>query len=1048
MSEEILKALMQLFAIIAKQDEGVETTQVEYVKNFLQQQLREEDVNEYFNLFEQHAGLVEGEDEEEAEEDKNKVKLTSVRDSVRILGLCKKINKTLTQKQKVVALVRLFEIVNADRKFTDQRMAIINTVAEVFKVTKDEFTSIESFVIKNEPEELDDENILIINDKSVHPKHAKKIQIKELDKDIFILRINSVDLYFLKYTGTQDIYLNGLAVRNDRIYLFASGSTVKLPKGPPVFYSDIAEHYMADITASHISYEAFNLEFKFPNGNIGIRDVTFSESHGRLIGIMGASGAGKTTLLNVLAGIEEPSNGKVLINNINLHSEKEKLEGVIGLIPQDDLLIEELTVFENLYYNAKLCFKDKSDKEITGLVDKTLQNLGLFDKKELKVGSPFKKTISGGQRKRLNIALELIREPSILFVDEPTSGLSSRDSENVMDLLRELTLKGKLIFVVIHQPSSEIYKMFDKMIILDVGGYMIYYGNPVEGVMYFKRLDAQINSDVGECPACGNVNPELIFNILEAKVVDEFGNYTDARKTSPQKWEEYYKDNISPQPVETVKESPPKNLKIPGWFKQFGIYTIRDFLSKISNTQYIRLSMLEAPVLGLILSFIIKYAEDPQKGEYIFRVNENIHIYIFMSLIVALFLGLTVSAEEIFKDRKILKREAFLNLSRSSYLLSKIIILFVISAIQSLLFVLIANFILEIRGMYLEYWLAMFATAAFANLLGLNISASFNSAVTIYIIIPLLMIPMMILSGAMFSFDKMNSKISRLDKVPVIAEFMVTKWTYEALMVHQFKDNNFTREFYDYERIESQADFKMVYWLPEMRNRLDEVRSEYRKKQKIDDKAETLQLLYNEIAKEVQLPDTVRFAFLYELRKKYMTGKRASRRREFTNEFDELDKLNPSSFNPELADKIETYLDQRERFYSHSFAEIVQYKDNLINIHLEKHPETFKKVRDRYFNEGIADIIKKVYESKKILEYRQELVQHYDPVYQDPVVKGKLDFRSHFFSPTKHFIGKYFDTFYFNIAVVWILTVILYIILYFDSLKKLVSISETLKRRK
>ena len=133
MSEEILKALMQLFAIVAKQDEGVESTQVEYVKNFLQQQLTEEKVAEYYALFEKHAGLG---DTEEQEPKKNK--LTSVRDSVRILGLCKKINKTLTQKQKVVALVRLFEIINADRKFTDQRLAIINTVAEVFNISQEE----------------------------------------------------------------------------------------------------------------------------------------------------------------------------------------------------------------------------------------------------------------------------------------------------------------------------------------------------------------------------------------------------------------------------------------------------------------------------------------------------------------------------------------------------------------------------------------------------------------------------------------------------------------------------------------------------------------------------------------------------------------------------------------------------------------------------------------------------------------------------------------------------------------------------------------------
>src|SRR5208283_1181872 len=209
----------------------------------------------------------------------------------------------------------------------------------------------------------------------------------------------------------------------------------------------------------------------------------------------------------------------------------------------------------------------------------------LLERKDLKVGSPLNKTISGGQRKRLNIALELIREPAVLFVDEPTSGLSSRDSENVMDLLRELALKGKLIFVVIHQPSSEIYKMFDKMIILDSGGYMIYYGNPVEAVMYFKRVDAQINNDVGECPVCGNVNPELIFNIVEAKVVDEFGRYTDKRKVTPTKWEEFYNHNFKLDKQAPVNEHPPKSLSIPNRFNQFKIYTLRDFFSKISNTQ-------------------------------------------------------------------------------------------------------------------------------------------------------------------------------------------------------------------------------------------------------------------------------------------------------------------------------------------------------------------------------------------------------------------------------------------------------------------------------
>ena len=181
--------------------------------------------------------------------------------------------------------------------------------------------------------------------------------------------------------------------------------------------------------------------------------------------------------------------------NLMLAHPKTKIEGVIGHVSQDDLLIEELTVFQNLFYNAKLCFGNKTDEVVTLMVTDVLTSIGLIETRDLKVGSPLEKTISGGQRKRLNIGLELIREPSVMFVDEPTSGLSSRDSENIMDLLKELALKGKLIFVVIHQPSSEIFKMFDKLMILDVGGYPIYYANPVEAISYFKHQANHVNAD-------------------------------------------------------------------------------------------------------------------------------------------------------------------------------------------------------------------------------------------------------------------------------------------------------------------------------------------------------------------------------------------------------------------------------------------------------------------------------------------------------------------------------------------------------------------------
>ena len=348
---------------------------------------------------------------------------------------------------------------------------------------------------------------------------------------------------------------------------------------------------------------------------------------------MGSSGAGKTTLLNALSGIEQVSEGQVLINGSDINKEKDKIKGIIGYIPQDDLLIEELTVFENLFYNAKLCFKDATDEEITEKVMNVLSSLGLAERKDLKVGNPLQKTISGGQRKRLNIGLELIREPAVLFVDEPTSGLSSRDSENVMDLLRELTLKGKLIFVVIHQPSSDIYKMFDKMIFLDVGGYQIFYGNPVEAVVYFKKADNQANAEQGQCLVCGTVNPELVFNIIESKIVDDFGNFTNKRKVSPEQWYQLYLKNAQIENVDEVKEQTSINLNIPSWLKQMKIFATRDFLSKLSNKQYLWINLLEAPILAFVLAFIIRYTEIPG-ADYLFRENDNIPAFIFMSIIV------------------------------------------------------------------------------------------------------------------------------------------------------------------------------------------------------------------------------------------------------------------------------------------------------------------------------------------------------------------------------------------------------------------------------
>ncbi|HOW39262.1 MAG TPA: ABC transporter permease, partial [Bacteroidales bacterium] len=740
-------------------------------------------------------------------------------------------------------------------------------------------------------------------------------------------------------------------------------------------------------------------------------------------------GSGKTTLLNLMSGIQKPSSGSIRINGLDIFSDSRKLEGVFGYVPQDDLLIEDLTVFENLYYAACQCFKNKTREEITTLVDRTLSNLGLLEKRELKVGTPFNKVISGGQRKRLNIALELIREPHVLFLDEPTSGLSSRDSENLMDLLRDLTLKGKLIFTVIHQPSSEIFKMFDKVIILDQGGSLAWFGNPIDAVVYFKTSDLQINSEQGECPSCGNVNPETIFNIIETQVVDEFGRYTEKRKVKPQEWANQFRNKFPYKQLQEINVPPHRNLDRPGGLRQFAIYLSRDIKSKLANRQYMLLTLLEAPLLGFILSFIIRYIPDPKSDVYIFSENENIPIYIFMSLIVALFLGLTISAEEIFRDRKIIKRERFLNLSRSSYLLSKVTILIIISAVQSLLFVIIGNPILGIKGLYFNYWLALFTTAFCANMLGLNISASFNSAITIYIVIPLLIIPMMVLSGAMFPFDKLNRIIGNVDKVPLIAELMPTRWTYEALIVSQFKDNNYSkvqytkdgRTYFNLQMNISQAEFNKIHRLKALRDANKEALASYNliqtasgtRQEKVTAVTSELNskliLIRNELGRLAGLNKLAPFVF--------------------------HERLTPEKFNSEVSDSVSAYLLRLDQYFSRVSNNDNEIKDRFYSANAQ----ALKKLEDEYFNYKLQELVTKPYERKKILEYSNKLVQNTDPIYLEPDKTGVLGFRTHFYSPSKSILGLSTDTFTFNIILVLLSTIVLYLILYYELLVRIVN---------
>ncbi|NJM25428.1 MAG: ATP-binding cassette domain-containing protein, partial [Bacteroidia bacterium] len=806
MSEELLKAIIQLFAIVAR--ERITDDERANIKEFLSLHLNQDATRYYLNLFDEFCKT----NQVAARKELNTLDQDTqqfVDDWSKIMEIVKKVNQALTMQQKQVLVLKIIELVFADHEISERQGNLVFYVGQALKIPRQDIQALRNFVVGQDSDELASRNVLIIDEGSgEYP--GPRIVAKNLTGLIAILRLPDAETYFVKYLGITTLYLNSILLRSRHIDVFPTGSTIRGDKIESIYYSDIVGKFLVDESKAKISFAADHIFYHFRSGRAGLQNINVSEQGGKLIGLMGASGSGKSTLLSVLNGSEKPSSGRVMINGIDIHEEPHRVAGVIGYIPQDDLLIEDLSVFDNLYFAAKLCFGHYRHEEILALVEKVLQNLGLTEIRDLKVGSPLAKTISGGQRKRINIGLELLREPTILFVDEPTSGLSSRDSENIMDLLKELSLRGKMIFVVIHQPSSDIFKMFDTLIILDVGGFQIYYGNPVEAVNYFREIVNAAIKNQGACPTCGNINPEQIFSIIETKVVNEYGRLTHTRKISPAQWYQYFKQRIKMVRVEQVKDALPVVQKIPNWLKQLRTFGARDVLAKLANRQYLYINSLASPLLAFFIAFMVKYYNvlNSPTPTYSFYENHNIPVYFFMSVVVALFFGLTMSAEEIFRDRKILKRERFLHLSRSSYLVSKVVILFLISALQTILFMLVGNLILEIPLSELRYWVILFSCSCFANMLGLNISSAFNSAVTIYILIPLLIIPQLLLSGVVISFDKFNPSVSKPIGVPFIGNVMASRWAFEAFMVTQFKDNPFERQFYSLDRTIAMAEYK------------------------------------------------------------------------------------------------------------------------------------------------------------------------------------------------------------------------------------------------
>jgi len=684
-------------------------------------------------------------------------------------------------------------------------------------------TSKSEYLVSNNPSLLGEDDILL------SPGTSGEVLLRILcDYDRRAGRVEVIQ-------ADRPILVRGLPVRNSQDLL--DGDTIRIDSGQ-LLRCDFTERLIEEERNIIRTLEMRDATCRFKGGETALDGVSFAMQRGEMVCVMGASGSGKSTLLRTLAGQMKPIRGDVLLNGRSLYGNFEALKKYIAYVPQHDAFDEHLTIEENLEFATAIRSPHLSRKERLRRIDGKMIELGLSERRSSVVGASHRKTLSGGERKRLNIGLDMIGLADVYLFDEPTSGLSSKDSEHIMEIIRAMS-HNKIVLVTIHQPSSKIFNMFQKAVLLDKGGKLVFYGTPQEMLKYFADAEhqQQFGASLGACEACGSSRPEFIFDVLETPLRDPSGDIifeennrgqlVPARRYSPDYWRDKYEAYrlMQEMRVPTVKtdqleptspppQPPPQRTRREPFrwreeWSQFVILLQRAFLSKLRNRANLFITLVEAPLLALLIGMVLRYSES---DTYYFASAFHIPTYLFLALVVAMFLGLTNSVDDIIHDRSVLMRERNLNVRLSYYVVSKALTLSVFAAIQAALFAVIGNWLLSVRGMFDVMFVAMFLTAMSGAAIGLLISSFVSDGKTAVNIIPAVLIPQIILAGALIKYEEMNKNLDFIYvveqwfskhpeqveqnrselQVPLICEFMPMRWSYEALIYAQAKLNPLT----------------------------------------------------------------------------------------------------------------------------------------------------------------------------------------------------------------------------------------------------------------
>jgi ABC transport system ATP-binding/permease protein len=570
-----------------------------------------------------------------------------------------------------------------------------------------------------------------------------------------------------------------------------------------------------------------DLIHEFSPGVRSLDNISFEVNRGEMLCIIGPSGSGKSTLLSTIAGQLEPLRGRIRLNDSSLYEHWDELIPFIAYMPQEEALNPHLTVREHLYHATTIRRPFLSSAQAKMRADAILAELGLQALAHRRVGSPGEKTLSGGERSRLNLGLDLGSAAEIFLFDEPISGLSSKDSEHVAETLRSLA-REKIVIASLHRPGASVLGLFDKVMLLDNGGRLAFFGSPAAMIAYFREACAEEEIHHPSVAAKVPLGADFVFDVLEIPMASLGGGEHSAavRRFPPNFWQERFESRSllhsigrgAPVGRAGAQATQPPALPRPsvGVVHQvkrtFGLFRTlfqRSLLSKLRNKGTAYVTLLESPILAALIGITLKSSPN---GTYDYPSALHIPAYLFLSATVAMFLGLTNAATEILRERPVLRRERNCLPNPHLYVASKFCVLALVGAIQCLVYAIIGHLILEIRGTLIEQWLWMTATASVGSAMALLVSALAKSERVALTAVPLLLVPQMLLAGALVPFREMNRGLF-MDATqershggtPIPARLMPLRYAYEAMVITQA-----TRNPFEYERLRLQRKIENI----------------------------------------------------------------------------------------------------------------------------------------------------------------------------------------------------------------------------------------------